>query len=115
MAKKKTKKKRKPTTDAVEILHRRYYEGRPDRLAALEEERANAGIARKIYNLRKKAGLTQKQLAELVGTSHSVISRLEDSDYEGHSLAMLHRIAAALNKRVEIRFVSLKSEAEAPA
>ena len=83
--------------------------------AALEEERANAEIACKIYDLRKKAGLTQQKLAELVGTSHSVISRLEDSDYEGHSLAMLNRIAAALNQRVEIRFVPLKSGAEAQA
>jgi hypothetical protein len=34
-----------------------------------------------------------------------VICRLEDADYEGHSPAMLRRIAAALGKRVEIRFV----------
>src|SRR5438093_1698622 len=101
-------KQRKPTTDAVEILHRRYYEGRPERLAALEEERANAEIARKIYALRTQAGLTQRQLAKLVGTSASAICRLEDADYEGHSLAMLRRIAAALNQRAEIRFVPLK-------
>ena len=101
------KKKRKPTTDAVKILHRRYYEGRPDRLAMLEEERANDEIARKIYALRTQAGLTQRVLAKRVGTTASVICRLEDADYEGHSLAMLRRIAAALNKRVEIRFVSV--------
>jgi transcriptional regulator with XRE-family HTH domain len=65
-------------------------------------------VARKIYDLRMQANLTQGELAKLVGTSTSVISRLEDADYEGHSLAMLRRIAAALNKRVEIRFVSLK-------
>jgi DNA-binding XRE family transcriptional regulator len=103
-------KKRKPTTDAVEILHRRYYEGRPERLAALEEERANAEIARKVYDLRTKAGLTQRQLAKLVGTSASAICRLEDADYEGHSLAMLRRIAAVLDKRVEIRFLPAKSK-----
>jgi DNA-binding XRE family transcriptional regulator len=103
-------KKRKPTTDAVEILHRRYYEGRPARLVALEEERANAEIARKIYALRTKAGLTQRQLAKLVGTSASAICRLEDADYEGHSLAMLRRIAAALDKRVEIRFLPAKGK-----
>lgn len=96
-------RKRKATTDAVEILHRRYYEGRPERLAALEEERANAEIARQVYLLREKAGLTQQQLAKLVGTTASVICRLEDADYEGHSLSMLRRIAAALNKRIEIR------------
>ncbi len=97
-------RKRKPSADAVEILHRRYYKGKPARLAELEEERANAEIAQKIFSLRNKAGLTQQQLARLVGTSASVICRLEDADYEGHSLSMLRRIAAALDKRVEIRF-----------
>jgi DNA-binding XRE family transcriptional regulator len=101
--------KHKPTTDAVEILHRRYYEGQPERLASLEEERANAEIARKIYDLRTAAGLTQRQLARRVGTTASVICRLEDADYEGHSLAMLQRIAAALDKRVEIHFVDAKN------
>ncbi len=47
-------------------------------------------------------------LARLVGTTASVICRLEDADYEGHSLSMLRRIAAALHKRVEIRFVPVK-------
>src|SRR6266508_1257114 len=105
--------KRKPTTDAVEILHRRYYEGHQERLAALEEERANAEIARKIYTLRTKAGLTQRQLAKRVGTSASAICRLEDGDYEGHSLAMLQRIAAALDKRVEIRFLPARGKLKA--
>ncbi len=106
------KKKRKRTSDAVEILHRRYYEGHPERLASLEEERANLDIACKIYDLRNKAGLTQKELAKLVGTTPSVISRLEDADYEGHSLSMLRRVAAALDKRVEIRFVSTRRKAQ---
>jgi len=79
-------KKRRPTTDAVEILHRRYYEGNPRRLAQLEEERANAEVARSIAELRTKAGLTQRELAKLVGTTASVICRLEDADYKGHSL-----------------------------
>jgi transcriptional regulator with XRE-family HTH domain len=54
---------------------------------------------------RTEAGLSQRQLAKLVGTTASVICRLEDADYEGHSLAMLNRIATALNRRVEIHFV----------
>ena len=74
-------------------------------MAMLDEERANAEIGRKIYELRTRASLTQKELADLVGTTASVICRLEDADYEGHSLSMLRRIAAALNRRVEIRFV----------
>jgi ribosome-binding protein aMBF1 (putative translation factor) len=100
-----SKTKRTATTDAVEILHRRYYAGRPERLAALEEARANDNVARKITALRLQAGLTQRQLAKLVGTTASVICRLESADYEGHSLAMLQRIADALDQRVEIRFV----------
>jgi DNA-binding XRE family transcriptional regulator len=105
--------KRKPTADAVKILHRRYYEAKPARVAQLEQQRADDEIARQVYELREKAGLTQKRLAVLVGTTPSVISRLEDSDYEGHSLTMLRRIAAALNKRVEVRFVSLKDKCQA--
>jgi transcriptional regulator with XRE-family HTH domain len=87
------------------MLHRRYYEGRPERLTALEEAQANGNVARKITALRLRAGLTRRQLAKLVGTTASAICRLESADYEGHSLAMLQRIAEALDQRVEIRFV----------
>ena len=44
----------KPTSDAVEILHRRLYEGKPARLKNLEEARANEEIARKIQELRQR-------------------------------------------------------------
>lgn len=101
----------KSTSDAVEILHRRVYEGKLARLKNLEEARANEEIARKIQELRVAAALTQTQLAKLIGTAASVICRLEDADYEGHSLAMLRRIAGALNQRVEIRFVRIRRPA----
>ena len=103
--------KRKKTSDGVEILHRRYFQGKPERLAELEEERANAEVARKLYLLRTKAGFSQRDLAKLVGTTASVICRLEDADYQGHSLTMLRRIAAAFKKRVDIRFVSVGDKA----
>ena len=101
----------KPTTDAVEILHRRFFEGKPERLKDLEEARANHEIARNIHQLRSASGLTQAQLGKLIGTTASVICRLEDADYEGHSLAMLRRIGAALNQRVEVRFVPIRRSA----
>jgi DNA-binding XRE family transcriptional regulator len=103
--------RKKSTSAALKYVHRRFFAGKPERLAELEEARASAEVARKVYELRTKAKLTQKELAERVGTTASVISRLEDDDYEGHSLAMLRRIATALNKRVEIRFVPLRSRA----
>jgi DNA-binding XRE family transcriptional regulator len=99
---------KRKTSDGLEILRRRYYLGRPKQLADLEDARAQDQVARKLLALREQAGLTQKQLAELVDTTPSVISRLEDANYEGHSLAMLRRIAAALHKTVEIRFVPMK-------
>lgn len=99
------KHRRTATSDAVQILYRRYYEGRPERVRGLEEARANDSVARKLTALRLRAGLTQRQLARLVGTTASAICRLEDAEYEGHSLAMLNRIASALKQRVEIRFV----------
>ena len=66
----------RPTSDAVEILHRRFYEGKPSRLKNLEEARANDQIARRICELRTAAGVTQAQLGKLIGTTASVICRL---------------------------------------
>ncbi len=107
----KNAKRVKSTGNAVEILRRRFYEGKPARLKNLEEARANDEIAHKIHELRTAAALTQTQLAKLIGTTASVICRLEDADYEGHSLPMLRRIAGALNQRVEIRFIPIRRSA----
>ncbi len=98
--------KNKKKTDAVKILHGRYVDD-DKRKASLKEERVNAEVAASIYKLRNKSGLTQKQLADLIGTTQSVISRLEDADYDGHSLSMLNRIAEALNKRLSVQFLSV--------
>jgi len=62
-------------------------------------------IALQLASLREASGLSQKELAERVGTSQQQISRLESPSYEGHSLSMLRRVAEALGAtlRVEIR------------
>ena len=109
-AKKSARKSNKKIRNAVEILKSRYLDRDPEMSRLVEEERANMEVARKIYDSRLKAGLSQRELAKLVGTTASVICRLEDADYEGHSLSMLLRIAAALNRRVEIRFLPLREE-----
>jgi len=111
MAKKKPTFAREPTSDAVKILHGRYFDGKSKKQALLEEERANATVARQIYDLRTEAGLSQRELAKMVGTTASVICRLEDADYDGHSLAMLRRIAAALDKTVQIIFLPIARRA----
>jgi ribosome-binding protein aMBF1 (putative translation factor) len=106
-------KRKTKITDGVAILHRLIIGNDPAKQAMLEEERANMDIAQKIYDLREQAGLTQRQLAALIGTTASVICRLEAADYQGHSLAMLNRIAAALGKRVRIDFVPLRQKRSA--
>jgi DNA-binding XRE family transcriptional regulator len=96
---------RRKHSAALQEVHRRFFKNKPERLAELEAARASAEVARKVHVLRTRARLTQAQLAARVGTTKSVISRLEDDDYRGHSLSMLERIALACGKRVEIRFV----------
>lgn len=92
------------TRDALKILD--HLIGDDDELRRMvEEETVNAQVAQLIYDARTAASLTQRQLAELIGTKQSVIARLEDADYEGHSLSMLQRIATALDARLEIRLV----------
>lgn len=98
---------KKITTDALKILADMTGKD-ADLQRMFEEAVASREIAYKIHRLRNQAGLSQAELARRVGTTQSVISRLEDADYEGHSLAMLNRIAAAVERRVEIRFVPCK-------
>ncbi len=99
-----SQKTQKRTSDALALVEK--LAGKSQEMADLVElEQANLDIARQIYQLRTKAKLSQAELGRKVGTTQSVISRLEDADYDGHSLAMLRRIAAALEKRVEIRFL----------
>jgi transcriptional regulator with XRE-family HTH domain len=61
-------------------------------------------VALQIAELRRKSGLSQKELAKLLHTSQQQISRLESSGYEGHSLSMLRRVAHVLHSRVRVVF-----------
>ncbi|NEO21927.1 MULTISPECIES: helix-turn-helix transcriptional regulator [unclassified Moorena] len=89
------------TCDAIKIIDKKIRTD-PEMEGMIAEASLNAEVAQLIYEARTKAGLTQKQLAELVGTKQPVIARLEDADYEGQSLSMLQKIARALNHRVAI-------------
>lgn len=103
-----TSTKRRKNSQAGRILDR--ITGRDAGIrGAIEAHKLNAKVAEMILAAREKAGLTQAELAKLVGTTQSVISRLEDADYDGHSLTMLRRIAEAMNHRVEVRLVAASS------
>jgi ribosome-binding protein aMBF1 (putative translation factor) len=71
----------------------------------LANARVNLEVAQMIYDARTEARMSQRELADLIGTRQSVIARLEDADYIGHSLSMLQRIGNALGQRLELRFV----------
>jgi ribosome-binding protein aMBF1 (putative translation factor) len=95
-----------PRKDAFDWLYKEFIGDDPERIASYQEEVIKAEIARQVYDLREEAGLTQRQLADRVGTTETVIDDLEEADYEGDSLGMLIRIATALNKRIDVRFVT---------
>ncbi len=94
------------TSDGIKILDNMI--GDDSELRDLcEQATINAHVAQLIYDARIEAGLSQKELAKMINTTQSVISRLEDADYEGHSLSMLGRIANALNREVKIDLVPI--------
>ncbi len=65
-------------------------------------------IAKQIIELRKKAKMTQKQLAKKAGTSQPAIARLESGEYNNLSLTFLNKIGKALKVVPEVRFKKLK-------
>lgn len=91
------------TRSATEIMRKRFGDS-PERRQAVSEEKARICIACLIHNARKKAGLSQKELADRIGTTQSAVSRLESTEYEGHSLTILERVAEALDLKLEIGF-----------
>ena len=60
-------------------------------------------LALLVREMREEARLTQAELAKRIGTTQSVIARLEDAEYKGHSLTMLERIAAACGVNLKLR------------
>ena len=92
------------TTKNLAETIRRKLASDDDLAAAVDVERFNLNVGSVIYEARSNAGLTQQQLADRVGMYQSAIARLEDADYDGHSLKTLERIAFALGKRIEISF-----------
>lgn len=91
-------------------LHERYVGGNPERAAEYQDAVTDSHVARQVYRLRTEAGLSQRQMAAKVGTTASVICRIESAEYDGHTLSLLRRVAAAVGKRVVIRFEDVTPE-----
>lgn len=93
----------KPTRNIAEVI-RAELEADRSLAETIEKHALDAEIATLVYDARREAGLTQQQLADLIGTQQSVIARLEDWDYSGHSLTMLKRIGDVLGKKLHVEF-----------
>lgn len=106
-----SKTRNRTTSDAVEILRHRFGDG-PDRRTEIERIKQDMTIGEQIHAVRKAAGLTQAQLAKRIGTTQSVISDLEDAEYDGHTLSMLRRIAEALDLTVEVSLTPRQAGSE---
>ncbi|MCE5186924.1 MAG: helix-turn-helix domain-containing protein [Planctomycetaceae bacterium] len=98
-------KKTKKTKSAIEIIHHRYIKGDKGLLEAIADEKEKLNIAAQIHEMRTKEGLSQNDLAERMGTTQSVISRLESTDYRCENLSTLQKIASVLHCRLEVKFV----------
>ena len=102
----------KTTSDALDII-REVTGVDPRSDPQVQAYRRPFEIAQLIYDARTNAGLSQQQLAELIGTDPSVVAELEHADYRGDSLAMLERIAKALHLELQFRLVPDKTDRQA--
>ena len=82
---------------------------------AIEELMTELDVRQDLIQLREERGLTQVQLAERLGTTQSVIARLEGKQTANVELKTLVRVAAALGARVRISFERVRAASSARA
>jgi len=73
----------------------------PELVKELEKNEAEYQLIKEIIQARLEQNLTQNDLAQLIGTRQSNISRLENGN-ANPSLDFLEKIASALGKKIEI-------------
>ncbi len=96
-------KNHSPIGDSISDSLRREVETTPVAATELEQILPFEHIARQVILRRGQLKLTQKQLAERIGTSHSVISRIESGQHST-SVTTLQRLAKALDLKLIIDF-----------
>jgi len=73
----------------------------PKTRAGIEQDLA---LGQLIYDLRTEAGLSQREVAERMGTTQSVISRLEEGGGARNRIDTLARVATALSRHLVVSF-----------
>ena len=110
---KKTLKTRK-IYDGITILENRYLKNDPEMAQLVAEKFNKLQIGQKLYNLRTKAKLTQRELAYKINTSASNISRIETANYNGDGSKILKSVTAVLNKTVKSAKIRLVRKQQSP-
>ncbi|MGB2978261.1 MAG: helix-turn-helix domain-containing protein, partial [Propionicimonas sp.] len=72
-----------------------------ERRTEIEQDLA---LGQLIYDLRTEAGLSQRELAARMGTTQSVISRLEEGGGARNRIDTLARVATALGRHLVVSF-----------
>jgi transcriptional regulator with XRE-family HTH domain len=92
---------------------------RPGVRAAYEEAQQNLAFFAECVKARKRAGMTQEDVAKRMGTSIAAVSRMEtagDRNYKpSPSVATLQRYAAALGCKLVLRLEPIKPLRPGPA
>lgn len=71
----------------------------------LEKNELHYNLLREMIRCRHERNLTQKELAEIIGTKQSAISRFEAGKLNP-TLEFLQKVADALNVKLELRLKS---------
>ncbi len=94
--------------DADVANHSRWDDVKNMRRGHNAETRATAeqdvALGQLIYDLRSASGLSQREVAERMGTTQSVISRLEEGGGARNRLDTLARFASALDRHLVVSF-----------
>lgn len=90
------------TSDGLEILDRLFGADDPNWERDVRRARSEIAVGQQIYALRKKRGLTQAQLAKMANTSVPAISRIENANYDGHSLKVLRKLVQLMDGQLRI-------------
>ncbi|HVB78929.1 MAG TPA: helix-turn-helix transcriptional regulator, partial [Candidatus Binataceae bacterium] len=64
----------------------------------------NTFVAMQIRAIREQRGMTQKELAEKIGTAQTGVSRLENANYSGRSISTLKNVARQFDCWLRVSF-----------
>ena len=88
--------------DNIDNLKNKIFEKRKKVKEEYEKKKPMNQLQKEMIKARIDRGLSQKELAELVNTSQSVISKLESDEEYNPNLKTLIKVSEALNKELNI-------------